>query len=39
MDFQMATPSTHGKLKSAMGMLSASFKIEIAAFYVSPRQK
>ena len=39
MDFQMATPSTHGKLKSTMGMLSASFEIEIAAVYVSSRQK
>lgn len=35
----MATPSTHEKLKSAMGMLSVSFKIEIAAVYVSSRQK
>ena len=39
MDFHIATPSTHEKLKSAMGMLSASFKIIIAAVYVSSRQK
>jgi hypothetical protein len=39
MDFLIATPLTYEKLKSVMGMLSASFKIEIAAVYVSSRQK